>query len=97
MNETKEVREVKKPGLVMIDGTYGFKVCPECYVFGKVKDGEIVGRQSYPTTIDSLFRIYSKQKVSDIVADRQLNINELLDAVNETKNIIKEISSKLTV
>lgn len=97
MDEDKLKREVQKPGLVMLDDLYGFKVCEECYIFGKInKDGNII-KPLYPTTINGVLTLYGKVKVSDLAADKQLTISQFKDIVSEVKDMIKDISNKLEV
>ena len=95
--EEQEVRQKSKPGLVILDETYGFKVCDDCYIFGKMNDKGDVSNPLYPSTIENVFKLYFKQKLAEITADKRLDINELLVAVNEVKTIIKEIKSKLEI
>lgn len=83
-----------KPGVVNIDDTYGFKVDTDCYPFGKFKNGELTPTL-YPTSIDSLFRLYFKHKVAELTADKKLQIEGLLSAVEEVKKIISDIQGIL--
>lgn len=95
--DEQEEKQRSKPGLVMLDDRYGFKVCPECYVFGVVLEDGSIRNSLYPTSIDGVFRLYSKQMVSDLTADKQLTIKQLLDVVNEVKDMVKEIKNKLEI
>lgn len=83
-----------KPGVVNIDGVYGFKVDTDCYPFGKFKNGELVSNL-YPTSIEGVFRQYFKFKLADLTAGKKLEIEELLVAVEEVKKIVKDIQGIL--
>lgn len=95
--EGQETKQRSKPGLVVLDETYGFKVCDDCYIFGKVNDKGDISNPLYPSTIENVFKLYFKQKLAEITADKRFEINGLLAAVNEVKTIIKEIKSKLEI
>lgn len=91
--EEDEVK-VSKPGVVNIDGVYGFKVDTDCYPFGKFKNGELVANL-YPTSIDGVFRQYFKHKSTDLAANKQLELYEFLDIVNEIKKTVTDIKELL--
>lgn len=95
--EEKEVRQKSKPGLVVLDETYGFKVCDDCYIFGKMNDKGDISNPLYPSTIENVFKLYFKQKLAELTADKRLEITDLLAAVNEVNTIIKEIKDKLVI
>ena len=95
--EEQDVKLKTKPGIVILDDTYGFKVCDDCYVFGKVNDKGDISNPLYPSTIESVFRLYSKQKLAEITADKRLSISDLLEAINQVKSIILEVKNKLEI
>lgn len=95
--EEQETKQKSKPGLVVLDDIYGFKVCDDCYIFGKVNDKGDISNPLYPSTIENVFKLYFKQKLAEITADKRIEITGLLAAVNEVKTIIKEIKSKLEI
>lgn len=92
-NMNEEEQRVK-PGVVNIDGIYGFKVDTDCYPFGRFKNGELVP-SLYPTSIEGIFRLYFKAKLTDITAGKKLEIEHLLIAVEEVKKIISDIQGIL--
>lgn len=95
--EYREVKQKSKPGLVILDETYGFKVCDDCYIFGKINDKGDISSPLYPSTIEGVLKLYSKQKLAEIAADKRMDITELLVAVSEVKAIIEEIKIKLEI
>lgn len=95
--EDQDVKLKTKPGIVILDDTYGFKVCDDCYVFGKVNDKGDISNPLYPSTIEGVFKLYGKQKLAEITADKRLSISDLLEAINQVKSIILEVKNKLEI
>lgn len=93
MEDNKKTDRIK-PGVVNIDGVYGFNVESDCYPFGKFKNGEL-STSLYPTSIEGLFRLYFKTKVADLTAGKKLEIEGLLTAVEEVKKILTELKAIL--
>lgn len=96
-----QVEQKDKQGIVNIDGVYAFKVDKDCYVFGKLKVDEnekdcTIQSPLYPTTINGVFNLYFRHKLSDMSMNKRMEINELLDVVNEVKRIIKDIQELLS-
>lgn len=92
-----EEQEKMSAGIVMLDDTYGFKVDSDCYVFGKVNEKGTIVNPVYPTSVEGVLKVYSKQRIFELSANKKMELNEFKQIVDYLQSEIKDLAEGLTV